>query len=75
MGLAPILNNYRYLMVVNHLWFLLQEMGLVDPHHITYSWHSCLVQGKNTYTILRFKQGLIPSSLYYRQVTQIYHPI
>ena len=27
-GLAPILNNYRYLMVVNNLWFLLQEMGL-----------------------------------------------
>ena len=27
-GLAPILNNYRYLMVVNNLWCLLQEMGL-----------------------------------------------
>ncbi len=25
-------------MVVNHLWFLLQEMGLVDPHRITYDW-------------------------------------
>ena len=37
--------------------------------------NNCLVQGKNTYTILRFKQGLISSSLYYRQVTQIYHPI
>ena len=43
-------------MVVNNLWFLLQEMGLGDPHRITYGWQSCLVQGKNTYTILRFKQ-------------------
>ena len=45
-------------MVVTNLWFLLQEMGLVDPHRITYGWQSCRVQGKNTYTILRFKQGL-----------------
>ena len=44
-------------MVVNDLWFLLQEMGLVDPHRITYGWQNCLVQGKNTYTILRHKQG------------------
>ena len=38
MGLAPKLNNYRYLMVVNDLWFLLQEMGLVEPHRISYVW-------------------------------------
>ena len=44
-------------MVVNILWFLLQEMGLVDPHRITYGWQGCLVQGKNTYTILKLIQG------------------
>jgi len=45
-------------MAVNNLWFLLQEMGL---GFILTVWptigHNCLVQGKNTYTILMFKQG------------------
>ena len=33
------------------------EWVWVDPHRITYGWQSCLVQGKNTYTILRLKQS------------------
>ena len=53
-----MLNNYRYLVVVNNLWFLLQEMGLVDPHCITYDWQQLPCTRDNTYTILRFKQGL-----------------
>ena len=44
-------------MVVNNLWFLLQEMGLVDPHRITYGWQKLPCTRENTYTILRFKQG------------------
>ena len=45
-------------MVVNNLWFLLQEMGLVDPHRMTYVWQQLPgTRKKNTYTILRFKQG------------------
>ena len=45
-------------MVVNNLWFLLHEMGLGDPHRITYGWQKAAVyKGKNCYTILRFKQG------------------
>ena len=44
-------------MVVNDLWFLLQEMGLVDPHRITYDWQQLPCTRENTYTILRFQQG------------------
>ena len=57
--LAPKLNNYRYLMVVNNLWFLLQEMGLgwSSPYNLRLTKLPC-TRGKNTYTILRFKQGL-----------------
>ena len=37
-------------MVVNNLWFLLQEMGLVDPHRITYGWQKAAVyKGKLLY--------------------------
>ena len=58
MGRVPKLNNYRYLMVVNNLWFLLQEMGLgwTSPYILRLA-AAALYKGKNTYTILRFKQG------------------
>ena len=53
-----MLNNYRYLVVVNNLWFLLQERVWVEPHRITYGWQQLpCTREKNTYTFLRFKQG------------------
>ena len=57
-GLAPILNNYRYLMVVKTLWFLLQEMGVgsFSPYDLRLA-TTALYQGENCHTILRFKQG------------------
>ena len=44
-------------MVVNNLWFLLQEMGLgwTSPYNLRLAKLPCTRE--NTYTILRFKQG------------------
>ena len=45
-------------MVVNNLWFLLQEMGLgwSSPYNLRLA-KTALYKEKNTYTILRLKQG------------------
>ena len=43
-------------MVVNNLGFLLHEMGLVDPHRITYGWQKLPCTRENCYTILRFNK-------------------
>ena len=49
-------------MVVNHVWFLLQKMGLVESHRISYDWQQVPGTWINHPTILWF--WLIMSTLF-----------